>query len=159
MPMRLESYAFENGERIPDRCCYRDIGKNSSPALHWSGVPENTRELVLIMDDPDAPTDEPWVHWVLYGIPATVSRLQEAFPAMESLSSPAGAMQGRNSFGEIGYGGPMPPEGHGVHHYHFRIFGLDQPLSLDPGLARAAVDEAMKGHVLDAGVLVGTYSR
>lgn len=145
----LESSAFRPGERIPRK--YTGEGDDLSPPLRWAGVPDGAVELALICDDPDAPREEPFVHWVLYNIPTAWDRLEEgAVP---------GASEGANDFGGRGYGGPMPPEGHGTHHYHFRIYALDQLLVLPPSATKQQLVEAMGGHILDEGELVGTYSR
>ncbi|MCV4683952.1 YbhB/YbcL family Raf kinase inhibitor-like protein, partial [Escherichia coli] len=87
---------------------------------------EGTREVALICEDPDAPTPKPFVHWVLYKIPADTTSLEEGSP-------PPGSLEGANDFGNVGYGGPMPPRGHGAHRYHFRVYALDSPLDLPPG--------------------------
>ena len=157
MNLTIESTAFKNGERVPAR--FSGDGEDVSPQLSWSGAPDGTAELALIMDDPDAPSAEPWVHWVIYKIPADTKGLPEKVAKTETLSNPAGAMQGKNSWGRIGYGGPAPPKGHGVHHYHFKVYALDQALSVSPGLMKNQLLSAMKGHVLAEGELVGTYQR
>ena len=108
-------------------------------------LPNGVRELALICDDPDAPTPEPWVHWVIYKIPAGSTGLAGRDSAELRLASPAGAVQGKNSWpvGEtIGYRGPMPPPGHGVHHYHFSVYALDVELSVEPGLGQ---EDAIEG--------------
>src|SRR5687768_3372233 len=118
MAMRIESPAFALGQRIP--VLHTGDGQDVSPALTWAGLPAGTRELALVVDDPDAPTPEPWVHWVVYQIPADAAGLPEGVPPGDAgIAAPAGAAQGRNTFGRIGYGGPAPPRGHGTHHYHF----------------------------------------
>lgn len=157
MSLTIESTAFKNNERVPAR--FSGDGDDVSPQLSWSGVPDGTAELALIMDDPDAPTAEPWVHWVIYKIPADTTALRENVAKTETLSSPSGAMQGKNSWGKIGYGGPAPPRGHGVHHYHFKVYALDQTLSVSRGLTKNQLLSAMKGHILAEAELVGTYQR
>jgi len=109
----------------------------------------------------DAPTPEPWVHWLIWDIPPGTSGLPEAVPRKERGDDPDGAVQGTNSFPRenLGYGGPAPPPGHGTHHYHFKLYALDQPLGLQPGTDKAAVLKAMDGHVLDQTELIGTYER
>src|SRR5206468_2370544 len=107
-------------------------GQNVSPPLSWSGAPAGVKEYALIMDDPDAPRPQPWVHWVIYHIRGDVTSLPEAVPPDESLATPPGAHQGKNTWERIGYGGPAPPKGHGTHHYHFRVYALDTSLSLEP---------------------------
>lgn len=155
--MSLTSKAFGDGQPIPRR--YTGDGANVSPPLSWAGLPRGTRELALICDDPDAPRAEPWVHWVIYRIGAEVSGLKEDIPRTDKLEEPAGALQGRNSSGTIGYRGPAPPRGHGVHHYHFRLYALDAKLEVKPGLNKAALLRAMAGHILAEADLVGTYKR
>lgn len=160
MNMRLQSSAFQSGHRIPEQ--HTGEGVDVSPALQWEGVPEGTRELALICDDPDAPQAEPWVHWVLYGLNATVRSLPEGVPAGTRLSKPVAVLQGRNSWTSgrtTGYRGPLPPKGHGTHHYHFKLYALDAPMSLNPGVDKQALLKAMEGHILATGELVGTYSR
>jgi Raf kinase inhibitor-like YbhB/YbcL family protein len=157
MSIQVTSKAFESGQPIPPK--YTADGENLSPALRWDGAPEGTRELALIVDDPDAPRPEPFVHWVIYKIPADAAGLPEGIPHGLKVATPAGAMQGTNSFGNIGYDGPAPPPGHGTHHYHFRLYALDQPLNLKGGLDKQALLRDMSGHILDEGELVGTYER
>jgi len=157
--MKIESNAFSHGQKIPRR--YSGDGEDISPALSWSGLPEGTKELAIICDDPDAPRPEPWVHWVIYKIASDVSGLAEAVPRQSKLSEPVGAVQGENSWpsGNIGYRGPLPPAGHGVHHYHFKLYALDSELAVEAGLDKGALLGAMKGHVLAETELVGTYQR
>jgi Raf kinase inhibitor-like YbhB/YbcL family protein len=160
MSITVESEAFKSGAAIPKK--FTEDGDNRSPRLRWQNVPEGTKELALICDDPDAPTSGPWVHWLLYKIPADVSDLPEGLPTDAELKSPAGARQGLNSWKSgqtLGYRGPAPPKGHGVHHYHFRVYALDAPLSLASKADKKQLLAAMKGHVLAEGELVGTYQR
>jgi Raf kinase inhibitor-like YbhB/YbcL family protein len=157
MKIVVESKAFKANERIPVK--YTGEGEDISPPLTWSGVPAATKEIALIMDDPDAPTPEPWVHWVLYKVPAGTSGLPEKVANQEKLSVPPGALQGKTSAPKIGYHGPMPPKGHGVHHYHFKVYALDAALELKPGLDKKSLLKAMAGHILAEGELVGTYER
>ena len=147
--LKLTSSAFEPDQPIPKK--YTGEGEDISPPLAWTGVPDNTHELALICDDPDAPMAEPFVHWVVYGLPADVSELPEG-------SSDGGA-EGRNSFGKTAYGGPMPPPGHGTHHYRFVLYAVDTSLELGVGATKNAVLDAMQGHVLEKSQLVGTYER
>ena len=119
--------------------------------VEWTGLPAQTREIALICDDPDAPTAEPFVHWVIYKIPGDRTSLSEG--------NPQGALEGENDFGGRGYNGCMPPEGHGVHHYHFKVYALDSELEAEAGLSKARLLEEMEGHVLDEGELIGTYER
>jgi Raf kinase inhibitor-like YbhB/YbcL family protein len=157
MSLQITSDAFSDGGPIPQK--FTGDGDDLSPPLHISGVPKQAKELALIVDDPDAPRDEPFVHWVMYGIPADQSDLPEAIASGAKLRSPPGAMQGTNSFGKIGYGGPAPPKGHGEHHYHFHLYALDQPLKAQGGLDKKGLLAAMSGHVIDEGETVGTCQR
>ena len=155
--MRIESSAFKEGQVVPKK--HTGEGGNLSPALSWSGVPAGTRELALICDDPDAPTAEPWVHWLIYGIPADTSSLPEGIKQDARPNSPAGATQGENSWNKIGYGGPMPPPGHGPHRYYFKLYALDTKMGLKPGLTKAQLLKAIKGHVIAEAQLMGSYER
>ena len=156
MAIVLKSSVFKNGEPIPPG--YTADGPDASPPLEWSSLPKGAVELAIICDDPDAPRSEPWVHWVIYGIPALTAGFLEGLPKTPTLEDPEGATQGLNDFGRIGYGGPAPPRGK-VHHYHFRIYALDQATRLPPRMTKSQVLAAMKGHILDEGLLIGTYSR
>ena len=153
----LTSGAFNSNAPIPKK--HTGEGKDVSPPLQWSGVPAEAQELALICDDPDAPRAEPWVHWVIYAIPASVHELPEGVPQTRKLDKPIQAFQGVNDFGKIGYGGPMPPRGHGDHHYHFKLFALDTPLNLQPGATSKQLMDAMKGHIISETTLTGTYER
>ena len=149
MALNLKSAAFTDGEAVPKK--HTADGDDLSPPLTWDAGPSPTKEFALICDDPDAPTPEPWVHWVAYGIPGTRTSLPEG--------TAGGAPEGKNSWNRRGYGGPMPPPGHGTHHYHFKVYALDTPLNLRPGATKRQLLDAMKGHILDQGELVGTYER
>ena len=157
MTITLTSTAFAHGQPIPKR--YTGEGEDVSPPLAWEGIPNATRELALICDDPDAPTPEPWVHWVLYKIPTDISRLPEGLPREETLERLAGARQGYNSWSSgqaIGYRGPMPPPKHGRHRYHFRLYALDSALNLPAGADEKQLLKEMQGHILAQGELIGT---
>ncbi len=157
MTISLESAAFAAGKPIP--VDYTGDGKDRSPPLSWSDPPARTRSLALVMDDPDAPTEQPWVHWVLYSLPGDLRVLPEGLPTSATLKNPPGAEQGRNSWNTTGYRGPAPPRGSGVHHYHFTLYALDAALDLELNLDKASLLEAIDGHVLARGELVGTYQR
>lgn len=157
MGLVLSSEAFDPGSAIPRR--FTADGQDVSPPLAWSGAPGGTVSLALIMDDPDAPTPAPWVHWVLFGLSPDLMSLREGVSPKARLESPAGAHQGLNSWHSIGYRGPAPPKGHGVHRYHFRLFALDEAPTPGPSLDKGALLRAMQGHVLAQTELVGTYSR
>ena len=157
--MKLTSPEFGSGSPIPAR--FTADGANVSPPLSVTGVPTHADELVVIMDDPDAPRETPFVHWVLYRIPAETTLIPEAVPRRDTVSEPLGAVQGQNDFRErtYGYRGPAPPRGHGVHHYHFRVYALDASLSLGPGATKDTLLSAMRGHIIEEAELVGTYVR
>ncbi len=159
MSFKISSTAFKSGEPIPKK--FTEDGNDVSPSLSWTNPPPGTKELALICDDPDAPTPEPWVHWVLYAIPASVTSLAEGIPQSERPTSPTGAAQGKNSWksDNVGYRGPAPPKGHGLHHYHFRLYALDAELQLKPGLTKAQLLKALEGHVLSQTEIVGLYER
>ena len=160
MTFQLTSPAFQQGHPIPKK--YTGEGVDVSPPLFWSGVPEGTKELALICDDPDAPTNEPWVHWVIYGIPADVKELSEGVPRRPRLKTPHGVLQGKNSWPAseaTGYRGPKPPPGHGVHHYYFKLYALDTQVAMEPGLDKRTVMDKISDHVLAECVLMGTYER
>ncbi len=131
---------------------YSGYGQSVSPPLVWSKGPYGSRDFVLIIEDPDAPMAIPFIHWMVWNIPLTTTRVAEG-------AVPAGGVQGKLMFvGKVGYMGPRPPAGP-AHHYHFEIFALDRSLDLAAGAERAALLDAMKGHVLASGEFVGTYSK
>lgn len=149
---------FDNGSSMPVQ--YSADGDNASPKLEWSGAPEGTQSFVLIMDDPDAKKPKPFVHWIVYDLPADVASLREGLPTDPTLPDPKGAKQGTNSLGATGYFGPKPPVEDPAHNYHFQLFALDvSSLGLDPGAKREDVLAAMEGHVLAEGEIVGKFKR
>ena len=150
--MKLTSTAFRDGHEIP-RPPARD-GGDASPPLSWSEAPEGTKSFALVCDDPDAPRATPWVHWVLADIPASATGL----PGGKG-GPPPGGVPGRNDFGEIGWGGPAPPRGHGTHHYEFRLYALDRKLELPRGATKDELLRAIEGHVLAEARLTGTFRR
>ena len=154
--MRITSSAFEDGQEIP-RQYTREAG-DRSPPLAVEDIPEDAETLALVVDDPDAP-NKTWVHWLIWNIPADGSGLSEGVPTDPTVEAPDGARQGVNDFGDIGYGGPMPPRGHGTHHYRFTVHALDRLLELDPGADRDALESAMEGSIIDRARLTGTYER
>jgi hypothetical protein len=137
---------------IPRR--YTCDGEDVSPPLAWSGVPAAAQSLALVCDDPDAPVGT-WIHWLLYNIPADASSLPEAVAPDSTLAS--GAVNGKNSWGRLGYGGPCPPGG--THRYFFTLYALDSRLSLESGATEAQLQQAMEGHILAEGQLMGRYQR
>ena len=152
MAISLTSNAFIEGAMIPQR--YSCDGEDISPPMDWSNVPPDTRSLALICDDPDAPVGT-WDHWVMYNIPAQVTSIQEGVADKPILDN--GAVHGKNSWGRIGYGGPCPPSG--THRYFFKIFALDTLLDLKSGSTTSQLIDAMEGHILAKGQLMGRYQR
>lgn len=150
--MRILSTAFSEGASIPVK--YTCDGKDISIPLQWQDIPVGAKSLALIMDDPDAPMGT-WVHWVVYNIAAGPGELAEGLPADPIL--PSGAIQGRNTSGEIGYGGPCPPDRE--HRYFFKLYALDCVLENGPGLTKAALLEAIQGHILEECQTFGVYDR
>ena len=154
--LTLRSTAFADGDEIPAR--YTCEGDDIAPPLEWTGVPENTRSLVLIVDDPDAPDPQAprmtWVHWVLYNMSPDTGSLPEGAAATEL---PPGAEQGLNDWHKTGYGGPCPPIGR--HRYFHKLYALDTSLSLPAGPTKAMVESAMQGHIIEQAALVGTYRK
>ena len=153
--MTLASSAFSSNGVLPAK--YTCDGDNLSPALSWNAPPAGARSLVLLVNDPDASPapGKTFVHWVLYDLPPTVRQLPEKLPAQPFLK--IGGMQGKNDFGQYGYGGACPPSG--THHYLFRLYALDQTLDLPPGTGKDEAIAAMKGHIVAGATLRGQYSR
>ncbi len=147
------SPAFENGQPIP--FFFSCQGKGISPQISWSDIPKEAKSLVLICEDPDAPGGT-WIHWVAYNIPPQMLGFSSNVPPRPQLDD--GTRQGKNSWGKIGYGAPCPPSGP-AHRYYFKVYALDTTLSLAPGAAKDQVVQAMKGHILAEGSLMGTYQR
>jgi len=144
--MKITSSAFQQGGNIPSK--FTCDGANTSPLLQISDMPSEAKSLVLIVDDPDAPSGL-FTHWAVWNISPQTSAIAEG-------STPKGA-QGTNDFGKSGYGGPCPPSG--THRYYFKIFALDRELDLPSGAKRSELNTAMKGHVIGQGELMGRYSR
>ncbi len=150
--MEIRTGAFTPGSAIPAK--YTCSGEDISPSLSWSGVPQGTKSLALIVDDPDAPSGT-FVHWVVYNLPPKTSHFDDAVP--KGTSMPGGGLQGRNDFGHDGYGGPCPPPG-SPHHYRFRLFALNSQIS--PQSSKGPeVEQAMKDHILASVELTGTFAR
>jgi Raf kinase inhibitor-like YbhB/YbcL family protein len=145
----VTSPTFEDGGTIPRR--YTCEGQDVSPPLAWSGVPDGTRELALLVEDPDAPGGT-FVHWMAWGIPPGGQGLEEG-------SVPEGTRQARNDFGPTGWGGPCPPKGRGAHRYVFTVVALAQPLTLEQEASAKQFQEATKGTVVGRGRLTGTFGR
>jgi len=150
--IQVLSSAFKEGGMIPQQ--YACDGEDTSPPLSWESVPEGTRSIAVIADDPDAPGGT-FVHWVLYDLPANVRELPESLPKEET--PPSGGTQGKNSFGKIGYGGPCPPSG--THRYFFKVYALNARTNLAPGKSKEDLLETMEGHVLAQGQIMGRYKK
>jgi len=144
--MKITSSAFQEGGNIPSK--FTCDGSDTSPPLQITGVPSEAKSLVLIADDPDAPSGL-FTHWLIWNIPPQTNSISEG-------SAPKG-VPGTNDFGKSGYKGPCPPPG--THRYSFKIYALDRELDLRGGAKRSQLDAAMKGHVVAQGVLVGRYAR
>ena len=156
----VTSPAFKHGQPLP--VDYTADGKNISPPLAWSNLPAGTREIAMIHEDPTAPTPQPFVHWVIYKIPATAKGLPENIAMDASAPMPpdlAGALQGTSGFKRVGYRGPAPPKPGRIHEYHFIVYALSEPLDVQAGLTKAQLLEAMKGKVIGQGEIIGTYER
>lgn len=147
----LSSTAFQDAESIPVK--YTCSGQNISPPLAWNAPPKSSQSLVFMMLDLDAGE---FTHWILFNLPSVVNELPEATSPQGQL--PDSALEGKNSFGKIGYGGPCPPHGN-PHRYQFTLYSLDKSLDLTIGASKSQILEAMKGHILAQGQLMGTYQR
>jgi len=147
--LTLQSPAFSNNGEIPRKYGYKN--GNSSLPLRINDIPSSTQSLVIIMDDPDAQAavGKVWVHWIIWNIPSSTTQIEES-------TVPTGAVEGKTDFGEIGYGGPAPPDKR--HTYIFKLYALDTKLDLPEGSTKVQVEEAMQNHILSQSVLKGTYA-
>ncbi len=155
----VESATMSTGQMMPRD--YTPDGRNVSPPLRWRGLPTGTRQLAVICQDHGAGNPPPWVHWIIYNIPATATGLPEGIPFDPTDPMPGGlegAVQGSNGWGLAMYRGPAPPGG-SLHHYDFAVFALDAELDLPPGLTRAELLAAIEGHVIGRGNMVPIYRR
>ncbi|MBN1538129.1 MAG: YbhB/YbcL family Raf kinase inhibitor-like protein [Anaerolineales bacterium] len=153
MSITVSSPAFNEGGTISPK--YTCDAENLSPALNWSGIPQNTKSLALIVDDPDAPVGI-FVHWVIYEMAGNLNGLPEGVAKSDIVNGIG--IQGINDFRKTGYDGPCPPKG-STHRYYFKLYALDSPLNLKAGARKIDVEKAMQGHVLAQGQLMGRYSR
>ncbi len=153
MAFALTTTAFAENAAIPRK--HSCDGADLSPALNWSDVPAAAQSLALIADDPDAPVGT-WTHWILWNIPAEVTGLPEGVPKVQVIEN--GALQGKNDFKRIGYGGPCPPPGK-PHRYFFKLYALDAMLDVKGGASRKELEAAMKRHVLSQAEVMGRYGR
>jgi len=154
MSFTLYSNDFLPGDMIPPR--FTCEGQNISPAINWGDPPPGTVCFALICDDPDAPGGT-FVHWVLYGLSGKVRGLPQNLEKNLELSD--GSRQGKNDFGGIGYGGPCPPPGHGIHRYFFKVYALDEMPGLPPGATKGELVAAMEGHILAQAEVMGRFER
>ena len=147
--LTVTSPAFGFGDPIPRE--HSAEGDNVSPPLRWSGIPDGTRQLAVVCHDPDAPMAHGFTHWVVYGIPPSSTGIEEGGGGEFT--------EGANDFGNKGYGGPLPPEGHGRHHYFFFLYALGTEIEQGPGLTRLQLLDQISDHVVEMNRLVGTYER
>ncbi|MFX1465633.1 MAG: YbhB/YbcL family Raf kinase inhibitor-like protein [Promethearchaeota archaeon] len=145
--LEIRSPAFNNEELIPKK--YTCQGDDVNPELVIQGIPEETKSLVLIMDDPDAPIGA-WDHWVVWNLDPSILKIAED-------SIPKGGVVGKNSWRRNDYGGPCPPSG--THRYYFKLYALDTQLALEEKSNKKTVEKAMKGHVIEQAVLIGKYKK
>lgn len=155
--MDVTSPVFEDSAEIPTR--FTCEGEDPSPPLRIQGVPDEAETLAIIVDDPDAPRPEPWVHWLIWNLPAGTDTLPEGYPPSGSGPPIAQARQGENGFGDVRYGGPCPPPGHGTHRYRFHVYALDGPLDAAEGAPRAELEKGMQGRIVAEAQLTGTFER
>jgi len=146
--LKLESSAFLDGKEIPRKYGYKN--GNVRPQLTINGIPSNTQSLVIIMDDPDAQAavGKIWVHWIIWNIDPNTNEISES-------AIPLGSLEGKTDFGDIGYGGPAPPDKR--HTYFFKLYALDTKLDLENGSSKQQIENAMEGHILEKTTLTGTY--
>lgn len=150
--LRLTSPAFAHDAVLPLR--HTAEGDDLSPPLEWTGVPEGTKELALVADDPDADAGV-FTHWVVYGLAPDATHLPEAVPDDAIVDEPVSLVQGLNEFDEVGYRGPEPDDDRGPHRMFFRLFALDTELDLPAGVTRGELRRASKGHIIGSADLVG----
>jgi Raf kinase inhibitor-like YbhB/YbcL family protein len=147
--LTVTSPDFASGGPIPKRHAKQPEGENAVPKIRWTGVPDGTKEIVLICDDPDAPSPQPWVHWVVAKIPPNATEVSRA----------DGIVEGKNSWKETGWGGPLPPPGSGKHRYRFTVYASDLATKLTSSSTKDDALAAIRGHVRAEGMLQGTYER
>lgn len=152
----LSSPAFTAGEPIPER--YTCDGEDVSPPLEVSETPE-AESAALIVEDPDAPTEEPFVHWLLWNLPPDIEAIPEGIPREQTVEQLDGAVQGTNDFGAVGYRGPCPPVGDGPHSYEFTLQFLETSLDLEPGAGAESVRSALDSGVHETVTMTGSYER
>jgi Raf kinase inhibitor-like YbhB/YbcL family protein len=149
----LTSDSFQHNSQLSNEYAYKGChGQNRSPHLVWQGAPTGTKSFALIVEDPDAPRAQPFIHWIIYDIPATVTMLPAGLGEKKY-------KQGVNDFGTMRYDGPCPPKGHGVHRYYFKIYALDTVLTMSNGITKEQFDTAVQGHILATAEIIGLYER
>lgn len=148
--LKISSPSFQDSGKIPAR--YTCDGENLSPAIQIEKIPNGTKSLVLIVDDPDAVGGKIWDHWLVWNISPETILIPEG-------GTPVAAVLGITSFGDKKYGGPCPPSGSGIHHYRFKLYALDSILNLPPDSSKSQVEKAMTGRILDEAILTGLYER
>ena len=150
----VTSTAQEPDGRLADRCsAYHD---NLSPPLQWTSAPD-VKAWAIVVEDPDTPREAPFVHWMIWNIEGGVTQLEAGLSNAGQLLTPQGAIQGRNDMGGHGWFGPRPPAGHGLHHYYFQVFALDEALPMDAETPLVDLLNALKGHTIAKGEMVATY--
>ena len=154
--LSVSSPSFKAGAAMAQK--YSEYADGVSPALSWKAVP-NAKSYAIVMEDPDAKPMTPFVHWLAWNIPAQVTSLPEGLQEQPRLTDPEGVLQGRNTRGSMGYYGPKPPVGDKPHHYHFQVYALDTMLDVPFGADRDQLLQAMQGHVIGKGELIGTYGQ
>ncbi|MEK7773667.1 MAG: YbhB/YbcL family Raf kinase inhibitor-like protein [Deltaproteobacteria bacterium] len=155
MSFSILSPDFKDGDTVPRR--FSCDGEDMSPEIQWDGAPPAAKSLVLVVEDPDAPSGT-FTHWIVYDMPSSLHKLSRG---IGNGAIPGGVIkQGRTDFGRNGYGGPCPPKGHGPHRYNFILMALDIPaLGLPDGAGKSDIERAMKGHILGTTKLMGIYRR
>jgi Raf kinase inhibitor-like YbhB/YbcL family protein len=154
LPFEVTSPAFKNGDNIPSK--YTGNGEDISIPLEFNNVASLGKSIALIMDDPDAPTPSPFIHWLIWNIPANITKIPEGIPNSKEVSILNGAMQGKNDFGKIGYMGPNPPSG--IHTYKIKLYVLDSFLNLGWESSKEDIEKAMNSHILQYYLLEGKFS-
>jgi Raf kinase inhibitor-like YbhB/YbcL family protein len=154
--LSIRTSAFTHGESIPEK--FTCEGDDISPELTIGDAPDEAESLAVIVDDPDAP-DTTFSHWLVWNLPPDTVEIHEGVPQTETVGTLDGARQGRNDFGEVGYRGPCPPEGHGTHEYRFRLVAVEETLDLEPGLPRRELDDALEDVRLAEAQFTGTFER
>lgn len=153
MKLQVSSKSFSAGADIPKK--YTCDGQNISPELAWENLPDGTISVAVLLEDPDAPGGT-FTHWLMYDLPLGMQTVAEGVPAAGEI--PGGGLQGLNDFGKVGYGGPCPPPGR-PHRYIFRVLALDKTLGLPSRASKDSVQQAMRGHLLAEGNLMGKFGR